>query len=70
MSWNTLTPHERELISQTLTPTQLRVYILHLAGCSQRRTATMLGYRSKGTVSHHLQAAHNAIAALATKEPA
>lgn len=53
MSWNTLPPHQRDHAQTQLTPKQLDVLILHLAGCSQRRIATMLNL-SRTTVRDHL----------------
>lgn len=64
MSWNTLDPAIREIAERELTPRQLDVLILHLAGCSQRTIATMLGMR-RTTVRDHL-----AIAIATLKEPA
>lgn len=69
MSWNTLTPQHRAHLEHTLTPGQLDVLILHLAGCSQRRIADMLGI-SRTTTRDRLRAATNAIATLDRKDAA
>ncbi len=70
MSWNTLDPKHQTHLEETLTRKQLDVLVLHLAGCSQRRIATMLGYRSKTTVADHLRAGRDALAALDRKDAA
>ena len=56
MSWKDLDPQHRHHLEQTLTSRQLDVLILHLAGCSQRRIATMLGIH-RTTVRDHLTTA-------------
>jgi DNA-binding NarL/FixJ family response regulator len=57
MSWNTLHPTIRTICEHTLTPPQLRCFILELAGCSTRDIATKLGI-SRTTARDHLHAAH------------
>lgn len=52
MSWKDLTDSERQRARDRLTRRQLDVYTLHLAGCSQRQIATMLGL-TKTTVADH-----------------
>jgi len=64
VSWKDLPQPRRTQLERTLTSRQLDVLILHLAGCSQRKTATMLSV-SRTTVRDHLTVA---IAKL--KEPA
>lgn len=69
MSWNTLDPRHRAHLEHTLTPGQLDVLVLHLAGCSQRRIADMLGI-ARTTCRDRLRVATNAIAALDRKDAA
>lgn len=68
MSWNDLPPDLRSALETRLTKGQLDVLTLHLAGCSQRRTADMLGI-ARTTVKDRLRTALNTITEL-TKETA
>ncbi len=53
MSWNQLPTHTRIELQGRLTKRQLDILTLHLAGCSQRRIATMLNL-DRSTVRDHL----------------
>jgi RNA polymerase sigma factor (sigma-70 family) len=64
VSWAALDPTTKARIQATLTDRQQQVLTLHLAGCSQRRIATMLGI-SRTAVRDHLTTAVTAL-----KEPA
>lgn len=66
MSWRDLTDPERQRARDRLTKRQLDVYTLHIAGCSQRQIATMLGL-TKTTVADHI---HRALALLAQEDAA
>lgn len=57
MSWSQLDPKTKRRIEKRLTKRQLDVLILTLAGCSQRRIATMLTLH-RSTVQDHLRIAH------------
>lgn len=69
MNWSTLPPHIRTATEQQLTSKQLDVLVLHLAGCSQRRIATMLNV-SRTTVRDHLAVGLDTIATLTRKDAA
>ncbi len=56
MSWKDLTEQQRQHARDVLTKRQLDVLTLHLAGCSQRRIATMLNLK-RTTVRDHLTVA-------------
>lgn len=57
MSWNALQPKIRRIAVETLTERQMEVWTLYLAGCGQRRIATMLDLE-RATVREHLDAIH------------
>ena len=64
MSWLRLTDEERSLAEQELSPRQLEIVKLHLAGRSMRQIALALGI-SPSTVTSHLWRAKQK---LSTKE--
>lgn len=57
MSYSEVSEDVREVANRVLTGKQLDVWVLMLAGCSQRRSALMLGL-SRSTVRSHLEEAH------------
>lgn len=57
MSWQALDEPIRNVATTVLTPKQLDVWKLWLAGCSYRRISTMLEV-GVPTVRGHLEAAH------------
>lgn len=69
MSWRTLDPQLRTRIQHTLTQRQLEVLILHLAGCSNRKGATMLGL-TPTTYRDHLARAKHLTAHITTEDSA
>lgn len=60
MSWNNIDPRIRHIAESELTPKQLDVWKLHLAGCGTRRAARMLA-TTRSTIRDHLDAAHTAL---------
>ena len=60
MSWNTLHPDIRHIATTVLTPKQLDVWKLHLAGLGARRISDMLGV-TRSTIRSHLHHTHTAL---------
>lgn len=56
MSWNRVPADIQRTATEALTPKQLDVLKLHLAGCGTRRIATMLSI-SEPTAREHLRLA-------------
>lgn len=69
MAWRDLDTHTQQTIRRALTPKQLDVFILHLAGCSPYRISLMLTV-SRRTVRDHLHAAHIRLAAAGVHQDA
>lgn len=70
MTWGQLPLDVRQEVAATLNERQLNVLYLHLAGCSHRRIATMLGYKSKTSVRDHLKPGLDLLAEISTRKDA
>lgn len=62
MSWNTLDPRIREIAARELTPCQLDVFKLKIAGLGYKRISVMLTpERDPTTVRQHFDAANRTL---------